>query len=188
MSFSDTPTSALLFGLFFLLGGITTTAIRNQRDQVRDSYEMAKCMCANLYLCGCSLLETPNIIIPSLQHANLDDTKICYAIADAIMMALRDCQKSRLVHGHITCDGHTLDHAWVEVKLLGAWWVIDPFLFATNIMSRYKYRMFHPKPEVVYNYQDFWSSYRITEVYQRMTHPKTSYVIEDLCQRYEPVR
>lgn len=180
MHFSDTPTSTAIFALVFLLGGLAATAIRAWHEQIQTTHLILMNVCAKLYVGGCNLYEIirDGIVL----HSNAIDG---YVLADIAMLAMRDYHRSRLIHGHVTCGSVSFSRAWVEVKIVDTWWVIDLSSCFVEIMPRSHYRrLYHPQAEVVYHYQDFWQDRRMTELYQQMSQDKTSYIVDDLCQRH----
>ena len=109
---------------------------------------------------------------------------LCYEASALVMMLLRNSFQTQLVFGRCYSDhaDKMVDHAWVEVKYLGIWWVIDSVWYALPI----------PTPRLVYRFtnaaiydrvipnKELWSKGVSRIFYEKLKNPETSYLLHNL--------
>lgn len=157
-----------------------------RKRQLKAVYHSIMTTLNQSYLCGYSLfmMIRDNFIN---RFANFNHEGFCFTFSATIMLSLKKYSKSRLVRGRIVDEEFDSDHSWVELKLLGTWWVIDPCFYVAGFSYRhYYYRTLRPQIEIIYDYQTFWSDPLADEFYQRMRKPEASYLFVNLYARYTP--
>lgn len=138
------------------------------------------------YLCGHSLFKMiDNKFFPRFGHFNHEG--FCYTISAAIALSLKNEHTTRIVRGYIKQGNFASNHSWVEVKILGHWWVVDPCFFEMGFIGRCYYYL-HEKPKVlaVYRYDKIWQDPLAERFHERLSRPELSRIFIDLYWHYTP--
>lgn len=135
------------------------------------------------YLCGYRISD---MIIADFmsRFGKFNGEGFCYTFSAAIMLGLKCFPSPRLVRG--VCTGDKGPHSWVEVRILGVWWVVDPCWTSGILRRKMFYCAFQPQIKVVYDHSAFWSMPEAGEFAERLSWPATSHIFVDLYWYYTP--
>lgn len=151
-----------------------------------ESYRAIMGQLHQTYLCGYSLWA---MIRANFFHrfGNINKEGFCYTFSAAIMLGLKELKRTRLVRGKIVLPNYDSFHSWVEVKVFGQWWVVDPCFYSGGFTrKRWYYQKLHPEVVIIYRYQDFWKDPAANQFYERLRHPELSKVFVELYYHYTP--
>lgn len=169
-----------------VLGAFLIIGRRLERAAAIQSYRLVLQELRRSYLCGYSLFAMIETNFMQ-RFGEFNQEGFCYAFSAAIMLGLKNFQRSRLVRGHIALPDYDSYHSWVEIKLFGRWWVVDPcFCLGGFTKRRWYYHCHHPKIMVVYSYQDFWNDAAALQFHKRLIRPNLSKIFVDLYYHYTP--
>ena len=96
----------------------------------------------------------------------------CYETAALVMFSLRGAKTARLCYG---CSQTGADHAWVEYRHLGTWWVIDLVWHSQGcaICPRETYsQLYQMQIDKIVFYQEFWQGPHAS-LYEILTDPNS---------------
>ncbi|MBR0424243.1 transglutaminase domain-containing protein [Candidatus Saccharibacteria bacterium] len=108
---------------------------------------------------------------------------VCYEASALLMLALRDYNNTRYVFADAPTEKYKrADHAWVELKAYGIWWVLDPTWITSAI----------PMPNLIYkllirgkvtrrvSHQEFFNAKLSQDFAKLIENPSTSYIFNNL--------
>lgn len=153
-----------------------------KNELIRDFYYEAR----YLYLNGFHLIDyCENKIFYRLgEYVGFG---FCYEATALNMLTYKDF-KTRMVFGDCMANGRdgsyqSMEHCWMEVKFHGAWWVIDSAWLqggAEPCLRNLFYKAYEVRVKRVISNRQFWNLTFSQELYSRIQHPETSYVMYDL--------
>lgn len=159
-----------------------------RKRQLKAVYRSIMTTLDQSYLCGHSLFMMIRDDFIN-RFANFNHEGFCFTFSAAIMLSLKKYPKSRLVRGHIVDGEFDSDHSWVELKLFGSWWVIDPSFYQDGLTRRsWYYAGLHPEIKRIYEYREFWHDDLADEFFLRLSQPQTSRIFVNLYLRYTPAK
>ena len=96
----------------------------------------------------------------------------CYETAALVMFSLHGAKTARICYGR---DQTGADHAWVEYRYLGTWWVID-LVWHSRECAIYPrktyYQLYRMRIEKTVSYQEFWQGPHAS-LYEILTDPNS---------------
>lgn len=108
---------------------------------------------------------------------------LCYEASALMMILLRHDFQTRLVFGrcYSSTENRMVLHAWVEVKHLGVWWVVDStWINAAPVLKAVYYIGNAVIVDRKISNREFWTSQIAREFYQSIKKPETSYLFHNL--------
>ena len=110
---------------------------------------------------------------------------LCYEASALLMLVWRDFKKTRYVFGRAYSSSchEWVQHAWMEVKAYGIWWVFDcTWMYPVHPVPRLLHRL-HDKAFSVRNisHKKFFNYEVSTKMAEMIRDPATSYFFHDLC-------
>lgn len=153
---------------------------------IKKSHKVVMYQLYQTYLCGHNLFAMIRVNFFQ-RFGNLNHEGFCYTFSAAIMLGLKAMKHTRVVRGHIVLPDYDSFHSWVEVKVFGIWYVVDPCFISRGIIRRsWYYQENHPKILVIYPYKKFWSDPAALQFYERLKRPELSKVFTELYYHYTP--
>ncbi len=143
---------------------------------------------SNAYLCGHHLYS---MLCQKFfkRFGDFNHDGFCYTVSGIIMLALKNNHSAKYLRGFIRdrkSDFQT-EHSWVEVKVIGIWWVVDPVLTWPFIVPRRHYnRLFRVERRHVYSYTEFWRHPDTETLHDRLQRPETSWIFVELYKYFTP--
>lgn len=108
---------------------------------------------------------------------------LCYEATALTMLGWHDNKNTCIVFGECYSDIYNehVKHCWMEVKVYGVWWVIDPTWFHSFPEPRWYYYLIHrTRRERIISHKEFWNSNITNTFYQYLKDPETSYLFHEL--------
>lgn len=109
---------------------------------------------------------------------------LCYEASALEMLIWHGQRNTRLVFAECRGDDKTrLDHAWIEIKAYGIWWVLDTTWYhpmpcpRPRLLYRLEGRV---KYERIISYDEFWSNPVMNKFYDCLQTPERSYLFHEL--------
>lgn len=131
-----------------------------------------------LYFCNYTLHDVYAAKFFNRYH-EFTDWGFCCPVAGINMLALKGNRTARFVlamAGEEPCW-----HCWVEFRYRGIWYAIDPcWYYALPVMRRVHDLKTKPKIIEVCDYERFWSYAISQQLYEKMQHADTSWLIAEL--------
>ncbi len=167
--------------------GFAILVVRHDyKKAIQAAYRVIMTEICQIYFCGHNVYA----MIQSnffQRFGDFNHEGFCYTVSSVIMLGLQPFETSRVVRGHVHADDFSSLHSWVEVRLFGLWWVIDPCMYSTAFTTRrYFRRCLHPKVMKVYDYQTFWGDKSAQVFRERLEKPQSSHVFVDIYLYYTP--
>lgn len=181
----------LFFAIFdvIIISVIVVMCHKTWKEKVKIAYRKIMIELCDVYLCQYSLYHMIDV---SFFHrfGHFNGEGFCYTFSAAIMLGLKNLKHTRLMRGYVKDrKGEGIDslHSWVEVKLFGHWFVVDPCLYVRGFtLRRYHRKRFHCEVRVIYDYATFWQDPLAEQFYQRMRECKSSMIFVELYWHYTP--
>lgn len=179
----------IIFAVLDAIGIVSLVVLcrRAWKMRIKNAYIMVMSELAEFYLCQYDLYHMIRANFFQ-RFGSFNREGFCHTFSSAIMLGLKNLQQAQLVRGRVA-DGQGFEsvHSWVEIKLFGQWFVIDPCFYSTGFTLRRWYRKnLNCEIKVIYDYATFWQDPLAEQFYQRMRECKSSMIFVELYWHYTP--
>ncbi len=107
---------------------------------------------------------------------------MCRELSILAMILAKDYKSARLCQGEYHTKNHSTKHAWVEVKIPFAGWIVLDLSLINEVITKQSYRELFEQLtcEWTCSYEEFWEITFLEPFLKAMGKPETSYILPEM--------